>query len=123
MNFQNWITLQESSLQNLYTSTVKAFPKTTRRQYAIDPINIAEVKWTPFLGVHTVHNKNNEVFLGPTSTPVFGRESYKFLENFKLTEIKELLPSFLIKILTSLSVPSNSTIKIASTSLGYPAFA
>ena len=39
------------------------------------------------------------MFLGPTSTPVFGRESYKFLENFKLTEIKELLPSFLIKIL------------------------
>ena len=31
--------------------------------------------------------------------------------------------TFLIKIFTSLSVPSNSTIKIASTSLGYPAFA
>jgi L-2-hydroxyglutarate oxidase len=53
----------------------------------------------PFLGVHTAHNKNNEVFLGPTSTPVFGRESYSLFENFKLSEIKELLPSFLIKIL------------------------
>lgn len=53
----------------------------------------------PFLGVHTVHNKDNEVFLGPTSTPVFGRESYSLFENFKLSEITELLPSFLIKIL------------------------
>lgn len=53
----------------------------------------------PFLGVHTAHNKDNEVFIGPTSTPVFGRESYNFFENFKLSEITELLPSFLIKIL------------------------
>jgi L-2-hydroxyglutarate oxidase LhgO len=53
----------------------------------------------PFLGVHTAHNKDNEVFLGPTSTPVFGRESYSLFENFKLSEITELLPSFLIKIL------------------------
>jgi L-2-hydroxyglutarate oxidase LhgO len=53
----------------------------------------------PFLGLHTVHNKDNEVFLGPTSTPVFGRESYSLFENFKLSEITELLPSFLIKIL------------------------
>jgi L-2-hydroxyglutarate oxidase len=53
----------------------------------------------PFLGVHTAHNKDNEVFLGPTSTPVFGRESYSLFENFKLSEITELLPNFLIKIL------------------------
>jgi L-2-hydroxyglutarate oxidase LhgO len=53
----------------------------------------------PFLGVHTAHNKDNEVFLGPTSTPVFGRESYSFFENFKLSEITELLPSFFFKIL------------------------
>ena len=53
----------------------------------------------PFLGVHTAHNKDNEVFLGPTSTPVFGRESYSLFENFKFSEITELLPSFLIKIL------------------------
>jgi len=53
----------------------------------------------PFLGVHTAHNNSNEVFLGPTSTPVFGRESYSFLNNFKLSEISELLPSFLYKII------------------------
>ena len=53
----------------------------------------------PFLGVHTAHNKDNEVFLGPTSTPVFGRESYSLFENFKLSESTELLASFLIKIL------------------------
>ena len=53
----------------------------------------------PFLGVHTAHNKDHEVFLGPTSTPVFGRESYSLFENFKLSEITELLPSFFFKIL------------------------
>mgnify|MGYP003337354708 FL=1 len=72
---------------------IKKKYKLSKLVYPVPDLNF------PFLGVHTVHNKNNEVFLGPTSTPVFGRESYKFLENFKLTEIKELLPSFLIKIL------------------------
>ena len=72
---------------------IKKKYKLSKLVYPVPDLNF------PFLGVHTVHNKKNEVFLGPTSTPVFGRESYKFLENFKLTEIKELLPSFLIKIL------------------------
>jgi len=72
---------------------IKKNYKLNRLIYPIPDLNF------PFLGVHTAHNKSNEVFLGPTSTPVFGRESYNFLKNFKLSEISELLPSFLYKII------------------------
>ena len=72
---------------------VKKNYKLNRLIYPIPDLNF------PFLGVHTAHNKSNEVFLGPTSTPVFGRESYSFLNKFKLSEISELLPSFLYKII------------------------
>jgi len=72
---------------------IKKNYKLNRLIYPIPDLNF------PFLGVHTAHNKSNEVFLGPTSTPVFGRESYSFLSNFKLSEISELLPSFLYKII------------------------
>ena len=57
MRFQNWLLLQESNLQNLYASTVQAFPQTTKRQHAIDPIKIVELNWTPFLGVNTLFVK------------------------------------------------------------------
>jgi len=72
---------------------IKKNYKLNRLIYPIPDLNF------PFLGVHTAHNKSNEVFLGPTSTPVFGRESYSFWNNFKLSEISELLPSFLYKII------------------------
>jgi len=72
---------------------IKKNYKLNRLIYPIPDLNF------PFLGVHTAHNKSHEVFLGPTSTPVFGRESYNFLNNFKLSEISELLPSFLYKII------------------------
>lgn len=54
----------ESSLTDLYKSTVNAFPNTTKRQHATDPIKIVELKWTPFLGMKTLfvrgvaHNEN-----------------------------------------------------------------
>jgi hypothetical protein len=46
--------LTESSLTDLYYSAVKAFPKTTKRQHAVDPIIIEELRWTPFKGVKTL---------------------------------------------------------------------
>lgn len=55
MCFSNW--LNESNLDDLYDSTVRAFPRTTKRQYAIDPIKISEVSFTPFLGVRTLFVK------------------------------------------------------------------
>lgn len=30
----------------------------------------------PFLGVHTAHNESGQVFFGPSSTPIIGRENY-----------------------------------------------
>ena len=57
MNFQKWINLYESSVEELYDSTVKAFPKTTKRQHAIDLIDITELNWTPYLGMKTLFVK------------------------------------------------------------------
>lgn len=47
----------ESSAEQLYQSAVKAFPKTTLRQHAVQPIVIRELRWTPFVGVRTLFIK------------------------------------------------------------------
>jgi hypothetical protein len=44
----------ESSLSELYNSTVEAFPNTTRRQHATNTIVISRLNWTPFLGMKTL---------------------------------------------------------------------
>lgn len=51
---QTWF---ESSLNDLYQSAVAAFPYTTKRQYAIDPIVITNLNWVPFLGMKTLFIK------------------------------------------------------------------
>lgn len=40
----------------------------------------------PFLGVHTAHNAQGQVFFGPSSTPILGRENYRGLEGVEWTE-------------------------------------
>ena len=57
----------------------------------------------PFLGIHTVHNKNGKIFVGPSSTPVFGRENYSGLKNIKITEALNLIFSFGLKILLNVN--------------------
>ena len=47
----------ESSAEELYQSAVKAFPNTTKRQHAVQPIVIRELRWTPFVGVKTLFLK------------------------------------------------------------------
>ena len=39
----------------------------------------------PFLGLHSSHNRDGDFYIGPSSTPVFGREQYKgfFAKSFK----------------------------------------
>lgn len=54
MNFNDWLTLNEENLPDLYTSTVRAFPRTTKRQNAIDEIDIMSVLATPYRGVRTL---------------------------------------------------------------------
>jgi len=47
----------ETSLNTLYDSAVDAFPHTTMRQYATDPIVITNLKWIPFIGMKTLFIK------------------------------------------------------------------
>ena len=57
MEFYNWLSLHESNLQGLYSNTVRAFPRTTKRQYAIDEIKIIDMSWLPYKGVRTLFVK------------------------------------------------------------------
>lgn len=53
----NLINFLEVSLQKLYDNSVIAFPFTTKRQYAIDPVIVEHLDWVPFLGVKTLFVK------------------------------------------------------------------
>ena len=53
----------------------------------------------PFLGIHTVYDQKGNFYLGPSSTPVFGKEAYKSFQNFNLSEFISLLLKFTIKII------------------------
>lgn len=44
----------EATLPELYQKSVLAFPNTTKRQYATDPIVIVEMRWLPFIGMKTL---------------------------------------------------------------------
>jgi hypothetical protein len=52
LQFSQWLT--ESTNDELYTSTVQAFPRTRYRQHATDPIKIVRLEWVPYLGVKTL---------------------------------------------------------------------
>ena len=52
----------------------------------------------PFLGIHSVHNKLGDIYLGPSSTPVFGRENYNGIKGLSVKEAFFLLLSFVTKI-------------------------
>jgi len=47
----------ETSIKNLYKSTILGFPRTLKRQYAIDPVVVEQIQWIPFLGVKTMFIK------------------------------------------------------------------
>lgn len=51
-----------------------------RLVYPIPDLNL------PFLGVHTAHNAQGQVFFGPSSTPILGRENYHGLAGIELGE-------------------------------------
>jgi hypothetical protein len=54
MDFSVWL---ESNLNDLYKSTVEAFPATTLRQHAIDPIKIVKLSIIPYKGMNVVYFK------------------------------------------------------------------
>jgi hypothetical protein len=47
----------ETSIKELYKSTIESFPNTTKRQYATDPIIIEKLQLVPFKGVRTLFIK------------------------------------------------------------------
>lgn len=47
----------ESSLNELYRSTIEAFPNCPKRQHATNEIVIAKLEWTPFVGMRTLRVK------------------------------------------------------------------
>lgn len=49
--------LIETSLSDLYKNTVKAFPKTTKRQFSTDTVRVERLEWVPFLGLKTLFIK------------------------------------------------------------------
>lgn len=53
----------------------------------------------PFLGVHTAHNSNGEVYFGPSSTPVIGRENYQGLQGIQWRDGVSLSASLVWKLL------------------------
>jgi L-2-hydroxyglutarate oxidase LhgO len=55
----------------------------------------------PFLGLHTSHKKNGDFFIGPSSTPVFGREQYDWNTNFSISEAITIGFSFIKKIISN----------------------
>ena len=55
----------------------------------------------PFLGVHTAHNQNGEVYFGPSSTPVIGRENYQGLQGVTLGDGLSLSASLVWKFLNN----------------------
>jgi len=53
----------------------------------------------PFLGLHSSHKRDGTFYIGPSSTPVFGREHYHWSDKLKFTEAVSLALSFAFKIL------------------------
>lgn len=51
--------INESSLDDLFSSSIRAFPNTTMRQHAVDPIVIETIRWTPFVGMKTLFIKGH----------------------------------------------------------------
>lgn len=53
----------------------------------------------PFLGLHSSHNRHGDFYIGPSSTPVFGREQYNGILVDNLKESISLIFNFSKKII------------------------
>lgn len=76
----------ENTLPELYQSAVDAFPRTTKRQHATDPIEIDGVRYTPFLGMKTLLIRANATNEDRQYSPiillkrvVFANEGFSFV--------------------------------------------
>ncbi|WP_045778298.1 L-2-hydroxyglutarate oxidase, partial [Methylocucumis oryzae] len=60
--------------------TADAAPKVRANIYPVPDISL------PFLGVHLTRVINNDVYIGPTAIPAFGRENYQLTEGLSVGE-------------------------------------
>lgn len=67
--------------------------KMQRLVYPVPDLNL------PFLGVHTAHNQMGDVYFGPSSTPVIGRENYAGLDGIKVRDGIQLSASLAWKFI------------------------
>lgn len=86
MDFKYWI--NESSINDLYQSAVGAFPETTKRQHAIDPIKITNLNWIPFLGVKTLYVRGLAQSEGKEYNPSIVFQGVKYSEEFESGLVK-----------------------------------
>jgi hypothetical protein len=82
--------LLETSIINLYKSTIKAFPKTTKRQYSTDTVVVEKLDWIPFLGLKTLLIKGLVKNEGRKYNTImlFKKINYKESEGRKIITIK-----------------------------------
>ncbi len=80
----------ETSISQLYKNTVKAFPTTTKRQYATDTVVVERLEWVPFLGLKTLFIKGLIKNEGKKYDCImlFKNIIYKETEGKKLIKIK-----------------------------------
>jgi hypothetical protein len=73
--------IAESTLVDLYNSAVAAFPKTRFRQHATQPIVIARLDWTPYLGLKTLFVKGLAQNEGREYTPLILFKGVRYHQN------------------------------------------
>ena len=91
MKFYEWLNLNESNLHGLYASTVNAFPRTTKRQHAVDEIDIKNMSFVPYQGIRTLFVKGvaKNIDKGTEHAPMilFKNVKYHNSKNQNLAEI------------------------------------
>ena len=65
--------------------------KMRRLVYPVPDLNL------PFLGVHSAHNQVGDVYFGPSSTPVIGRENYQGLQGISFGDGLALSAALIVK--------------------------
>lgn len=80
----------ETSIKDLYKSTIKTFPNTSKRQHATDTIVIEQLQWIPFKGVKTLFIKGLAKNEGKKYECImlFKNINYKDNEGKKIIKIK-----------------------------------
>jgi hypothetical protein len=106
----------ESTLKQLYNSAVKAFPQTTKRQHATNPIKIIHLEWTPFKGMKTLfvkgtaQNEDREyntlvLFKKVNYLSEQTSDSIKLIDNIGLTYTLEKLSPIVNEVMVRCSCP------------------